>query len=106
MKEKTQNSSYNQRDRDRAFIPMTTFKSIFGYKHVSNFVYQIADPRMSEQVQKQVYATLGKKFKFDPNDTETLGIWDTNNFEEFIFYFTLGFNLFMGLIGRYKHICL
>ncbi|KAA3608869.1 MAG: FtsX-like permease family protein [Calditrichaeota bacterium] len=99
MKEKTQNSSYNQRDRDRAFIPMTTFKSIFGYNYVSNFVYQISDPRLSEQVQKQVYATLGKKFKFDPNDTETLGIWDTNEFEEFIFYFTLGFNLFMGLIG-------
>ena len=48
----------------------------------------------SDQVQKQVYATLGKKFKFDPDDTETLGIWDTNEFEEFIFYFTLGFNIF------------
>ncbi len=99
MLEKTQTSSYNQRDRDRAFIPLTTFKSIFGHKHVSNFVYQIRDPRLSESVQKQVYATLGKKFKFDPTDTETLGIWDTNEFEEFIFYFSLGFNIFMGLIG-------
>ncbi len=99
MLEKTQTSSYSQRDRDRAFIPMTTFKSIFGHKHVNNFVYQISDPRLSEQVQKQVYTTLGKKFKFDPNDTETLGIWDTNEFEEFIFYFSLGFNIFMGLIG-------
>ncbi len=99
MLEKTQTSSYSQRDRDRAFIPLTTFKSIFGHKHVSNFVYQIRDPRLSESVQKQVYATLGKKFKFDPTDTETLGIWDTNEFEEFIFYFSLGFNIFMGLIG-------
>ncbi len=99
MLEKTQTSSYSQRDRDRAFIPLTTFKSIFGHKHVSNFVYQIRDPRLSESVQKQVYATLGKKFKFDPKDTETLGIWDTNEFEEFIFYFSLGFNIFMGLIG-------
>jgi putative ABC transport system permease protein len=99
MKEKTQNSSYNQRDRDRAFIPMTTFKSIFGYHYVSNFVYQVASPRASEVVKKQVYATFGKKFKFDPNDKETLGIWDTTNFDEFIFNFSLGFNLFMGLIG-------
>jgi len=99
MKEKTQTSSYNQRDRDRAFIPMTTFKSIFGYRYVSNFVYQISDPRISDAVEQKVYATLGKRFKFDPNDSETLGIWDTTEFDEFIYYFSLGFNIFMGLIG-------
>ena len=99
MKQKTQNSSYNQRDRDRAFIPMTTFKSIFGYRYVSNFVYQINDPLGSERVRKQVYTALGKKFKFDPNDKETLGIWDTTEMDRFAFYFSIGFNAFMGLIG-------
>jgi putative ABC transport system permease protein len=99
LKEKTQNSSYNQRDQDRVFIPMTTFKAIFGYRYVENFIYQIDDPRLSQMVQQKVYATLGKKFHFDPNDKETLGIWDTTEFDKFIFYFTLGFNIFMGLIG-------
>ncbi len=99
MKEKTQNSSYNQRDRDRVFVPMTTFKAIFGYRYIGNFVYQIGDPRLSKLVQKQVYTVLGKKFKFDPNDKETLGIWDTTEMDEFVFYFSLGFNIFMGLIG-------
>jgi putative ABC transport system permease protein len=99
MKEKTQTSSYNQRDRDRAFIPMTTFKSIYGYRYISNFIFQVDDPRNSELVKKQVYVTLGKKYKFDPNDKETLGIWDTTEFDKFIFYFSLGFNIFMGLIG-------
>jgi putative ABC transport system permease protein len=99
MKEKTQNSSYSSRDRDRAFIPMSTHKAIFGLKYVDNFVYQVADPRVSDQVKKDVYAALGKKYKFDPSDKETLGIWDTTSFDEFIFYFSLGFNIFMGLIG-------
>lgn len=99
MREKTQPSSYNQRDRDRAFIPMTTFKAIFGYKYVENFVYQISGPLDSEKVQKKVYATLAKKFKFDPNDKETLGIWDTTSMDEFIYYFTIGLNIFMGLMG-------
>jgi putative ABC transport system permease protein len=99
MREKTQNSSYNQRDRDRAFIPMTTFKSVFGQHYLDNFVYQIGDPRESATVQTQVYATLAKKFKFDPNDKQTLGIWDTTNFDEFIFYFSVGFNIFLGLMG-------
>jgi putative ABC transport system permease protein len=99
MREKTQTSSYNQRDRDRAFIPMTAHISVFGNRYLSNFVYQVGDPRISEAVQKQVYKVVGKKYKFDPSDTETLGIWDTTSFDEFIFYFTLGFNIFMGIIG-------
>jgi putative ABC transport system permease protein len=99
MKAKTQNSSYSQRDKDRAFIPMTTHKAIFGYKYVNNFVYQIEDPRYSQATQTQLYSALAKKFKFDPTDKETLGIWDTTSFDEFIFYFSLGFNLFMGMIG-------
>ncbi len=99
MREKTQPSSYNQRDRDRAFIPMTTHKAMFGYTYVSNFIYQIYDPMGRDAVQKDVYTVLGKKYKFDPNDSETLWIWDTSSMDEFIFYFTLGFNIFMGLIG-------
>jgi putative ABC transport system permease protein len=99
MLEKTQNSSYSSRDRDRAFIPMTTFKSIFGFKYINNFVYQVSGPNITDQVKKQVNAALGKKFKFDPNDHETLHFWDTTEFDTFIFYFNLGFNIFMGLMG-------
>ncbi|MBN1482989.1 FtsX-like permease family protein [candidate division KSB1 bacterium] len=99
LKEKTQDSSYNQRDQDRAFIPSTTFKSIFGDRYVNNFVYQIFDPQNAESVQQQLYNVYSKQFKFDPNDKETLHIWDTNEFEEFIFHFMLGFNGFMGVIG-------
>jgi putative ABC transport system permease protein len=47
MRPKTQNSSYSSRDRDRAFIPYTTFKSIIGQRYVSNFVYQIEDPKIN-----------------------------------------------------------
>jgi len=99
MRPKTQNSSYNSRDRDRAFIPYTTFKSITGYRYVSNFIYQIDDPKINAQVREKVYTALGKKFKFDPEDKETLGIWDTTTFDVFIENFSLGFTLFMGMIG-------
>jgi putative ABC transport system permease protein len=99
MKEKVQPSSYSQRDRDRAFIPLTTHMSVFGSRYVSNFVYQINDPRLGEAVRTKVYAALGKKFKFDPKDTETVWIWDTTEFDRFLFYFSLGFKIFLGLIG-------
>lgn len=99
LKKKTQNSSYNSRDQDRAFIPASTFSSIFGHRYISNIIYQVKDARISEVVQKKVYQAFAKKFKFDPNDKETLWIWDTTEMDKFVFYFSLGFNLFMGLIG-------
>jgi len=99
LRKKIQNSVYNQRDADRAFIPITTYQSIFGDKFISDFVYQVKDARQAKWVQKQIYRILSKKFKFDPNDKETLSIWDTTEMDKFIFYFSLGFNIFLGIIG-------
>jgi len=99
LKEKTQNSSYNSRDFDRAFIPASTFSTIFGHRYISNIVYKVSDPRLSKAVQQRIYQVLGKKNKFDPNDKQALSIWDTTEMDKFIFYFSLGFNIFMGLIG-------
>lgn len=99
LKEKTQNSSYNSRDFDRAFIPASTFSTIFGHRYISNMVYKVGDPRLSKAVQDQIYHVLGKKNRFDPNDKQALSIWDTTEMDKFIFYFSLGFNIFMGIIG-------
>ncbi|MBN2104870.1 ABC transporter permease [bacterium] len=99
LKEKTQPSSYAARDKDRVFIPASTFRSIFGYRYVSTFVYQVANPQMGEPVRDKLYRVMAKKFKFDPKDTETLGIWDTTYSDKFIADFTTGFNIFLGAIG-------
>lgn len=99
LKKKTQNSSYNSRDKDRAFIPASTFSSLFGSRYINDIVYKVKDPREAKAVQKRLYEVFGKKYKFDPKDTETLWIWDTTEMDKFFFYFFLGFNLFMGLIG-------
>jgi putative ABC transport system permease protein len=99
LKPKTQSSSYSQRDRDRAFIPASTFSAIYGHRYINNFVYKVRDPRKSEYVQSRLYEVLGKKYKFDPKDEETLWIWDTTEMDKFIYYFSLGFNLFLGVIG-------
>jgi len=96
---KTQNSSYNSRDEDRVFIPSTTFTAIFGDRYVENFIYQVQSPQLSESVQQQLYNVYGKKFKFDPLDKETLHIWDTTEYDKFVFFFMIGFNGFMSVIG-------
>jgi len=96
---KLQNSSYSSRDEDRAFIPATTFQSLFGHRHIDNIVYQISGPLDSEQAQQRVYQVLAKKKGFDPSDKQALSIWDTTEMDKFVYYFSLGFTLFMGLIG-------
>lgn len=99
LKEKTQPSSYNARDQDRAFIPAKTFSSLFGHRYIEDIVYRVYDPRLAKAVQTRIYEVMGKKYKFDPKDKQALGIWDTSEMDKFIFYFSLGINLFLILIG-------
>ncbi len=101
MQKKTQNSSYNRRDEDRLFIPATTFTSVFGEIHLSNIIYSPGDPTRSEEVQDKVRQVLSKRYKFDPTDHDAIWIWDTTEFDKFLFYFFLAFNIFMGAIGGF-----
>ncbi len=101
MQEKTQNSSYNSRDKDRLYIPSTTYQSVFGRYRISNMIYQVHDPREGEQVAEQVRAALGRKYKYDPTDRNAIWIWDTTQMDRFFFYFFLGLNVFLGLIGSF-----
>jgi putative ABC transport system permease protein len=101
MQKKTQNSSYNSRDKDRIFIPASTFSSVFGEIHLSNIIFQPKDPTRAEEVDTQVREVLGKRYRFDPTDKDAVWIWDTNAFDKFLFYFFLAFNIFMGLIGSF-----
>jgi putative ABC transport system permease protein len=101
MQKKTQNSSYNRRDQDRIFIPASSFASVFGATNINNIIYTPKDPTRSEEVMSQVRQVLGKRYRFDATDTDAVWIWDTSEFDKFLFYFFLAFNIFMGLIGSF-----
>jgi putative ABC transport system permease protein len=101
MIKKIQPSSYNRRDQDRVFIPASTFSSVFGTLHLRNIIYTPKDPTRSEEVTSRVRQVLGKRYKFDPEDKDAVFIWDTAEFDKFLFYFFLAFNLFLGLIGSF-----
>lgn len=99
LKKKTQPSSYTTRDQDRVVIPVSTFASYFGHRYINNIVYKPRDARQAEFVQTRIYEVLGKKYTFDPKDKEALSIWDTTEMDKFVFYFSLGMKIFLGLIG-------
>ena len=101
MIKKTQNSSYNRRDQDRVFIPGTTFASVFGAIHLRNIIFTSKDPSRSDETITRVREVLGKRYRFDPSDKDAVFIWDTGEFDKFMFYFFLAFNIFLGLIGSF-----
>ncbi|MEX0660451.1 MAG: ABC transporter permease [Balneolaceae bacterium] len=99
MQEKTQNSSYSQRDYDRAFIPASTFSAMMGTQYLSNIIYKPESPAVAEGIQDQVYDVFAKKHRFDASDRDAIGLWDTNEFWNFIDVMFYAINGFLGLIG-------
>lgn len=99
MQEKTQNSSYSQRDYDRAFIPAATYTALTGARYLSNIIYTPRDPAQAKLIQDRVYEVFGKQHRFDPSDRDTIGLWDTNDFWEFVDILFYAINSFLGLIG-------
>ncbi|UCF05790.1 MAG: ABC transporter permease [bacterium] len=98
--DKVQNSSYGMRDTERAFIPITTFKSMFGHRYLSNV---IVTPDIAKApstfVSDRIYEVMGRKYKFDPADKDALGMWDTAEFfSEFMLFFN-AFTVFLVIMG-------
>ena len=99
MQPKSQDSSYQGRDRDRASIPATTFRAIYGQQEYGNFVFQVADADQVETAKDKVIATLAKIHRFDPEDHEAVRMWDVTENEKFMHSFMLGFRIFLGVMG-------
>ena len=99
LAKKTQNSSYSARDEDRAFMPASTFHSLFGHRTVNNLVYRPKDPTQAEPLRDRIYEVMASRYRFNPTDKQALGVWDTTEMDEFIHYFSLGLKLFLTIIG-------
>lgn len=99
LQQKDQNSSYRGRDSRKVFIPVGTFKAIWGHTHPENMVYQVADAARSQKVKTEVFKILGRKYGFDPKDEQALFVWDTNDMLKEWRPFFEGFRIFLGIIG-------
>jgi putative ABC transport system permease protein len=101
MEKKAQDSSYSGRDQDKAFVPESTYRGLFTERYVDNFIFQARDAAMVPAVTRKVYEVLGRRLKFDPNDKEAIGMWDTTEAEKFFRVFFGVFRAFLGVIGSF-----
>ena len=101
MQEKAQDSSYGGQVKDKAFIPETTYRGLFSERYVDNFIFQARDPVLVPAVTRKVYEVLARRLKFDPDDKEALGMWDTTEGEKFFRVFFGTFRAFLGIVGSF-----
>jgi putative ABC transport system permease protein len=101
LQKKAQDSSYSGRDQDKAFIPETTHRGLYGSRYVDNFIFQASHPSLVPAVKRQVYEVLGRRLKFDPEDKEAIGMWDTTEAQKFFAVFFGTFRAFLGVIGSF-----
>jgi putative ABC transport system permease protein len=101
MEHKDQDSSYSGRDERKAFVPDTTFRSLYSEQYVEDFIFQARDASLVPEVTRKVYGVLARRLKFDPSDKEAVGMWDTTEMAKFFFTFFLTFRLFLGIIGSF-----
>jgi putative ABC transport system permease protein len=99
LKKKPQDSSYSGRDKDKAFIPSSTYRALTGEKYVDNIVLQGVDPADTKQLIERVRTAFGNRLRFAKDDKEALSVWDTTEQFRFFDIFMLSFNAFLGIIG-------
>lgn len=99
LQKKEQNSSYMGQDKGRVFIPAATFRAMTGQKYINDMVFTAADVSNTDAVKKELLEVMAEQHRFDPTDTDAIGLWDTTEGAKFLQTFMLAFRIFLGVIG-------
>jgi putative ABC transport system permease protein len=99
MARKDQDSSYSGRDKDKIFLPATTYKAIYGPEEIDNFVFQVEDPLEVAAAKKKTIELIARLHRFDPTDEEAVQMWDTTEGTKFLTTFFVAFRAFLGVVG-------
>lgn len=99
MKSKKQDSSYSGRDHSQTWIPSTTFMTMWTRRYPNLLIAQTESLLKMPRAKKDLYNFMAGKYKFDPEDTEALSVWDTTESLQFFSSFFLAFRAFLVAIG-------
>lgn len=99
LQKKIQTSMNNGPDDRRAIIPYTTFRTMYGPQFVNSIVVSPFDPAQQEQVKREIFRVLARKYHFHPDDERTLYIWDFIENEKVNRKISIGISIFLGSVG-------
>ena len=101
MKAKMQTSMSNGPDADRAIIPYTTFRNMYGYNNIGSMLIRPSDPSMQEEIKAGITNILSRKYGFDPKDEQAIPIWDFIEQEEMNNKIFFGLEVFLFTVGLF-----
>jgi putative ABC transport system permease protein len=101
MEKKFQDSSNNGPDENRAIIPASTLKTIYGPRYVGHLLIRPRDTKEAGYVKQQLYRVLGRRYQFDPADERALSMWDFIEDQKQSDAIGLGIQIFLGLVGAF-----
>lgn len=96
---KFQTGMNNGPDSDRAIIPASTHRAMYGDQYVWNLLIRPRSRAESALVKERIYEVLGRKYRFDPKDERALGFWDLVEQAEMAGKIGLGIQIFLGVVG-------
>jgi putative ABC transport system permease protein len=99
LQKKLQTSMNNGPDDERAIVPYSTFRTMYGFAHVNSIVVRPADPGKQEELKREIYRVLSRKYHFDPTDERTLFIWDFIENEKINRQVSTGVAIFLFSVG-------
>jgi putative ABC transport system permease protein len=99
MQGKFQDSMNNGPDEERAIIPSSTFRTIYGYRFVNHILFHPRSKERAEQTKAEIFEVLGAKYRFDPTDERALPMWDFIESEKETKKIGTGIQIFLGMVG-------
>jgi putative ABC transport system permease protein len=99
MQEKLQTSMNNGPDSDRALIPFSTFRAIYGHRYIDHMVVRPQEISNAVSVKEKIFEVLGRRHQFHPTDERAVGVWDFIEQEEQMSMVFLGIQIFLGIVG-------
>jgi putative ABC transport system permease protein len=99
MEPKMQMGMSNGPDADRAIIPASTFRTIYGNRHVNQLLVRPRSLAVAPAVKKRLYEVLGRRYQFDPADERALSFWDFVEELRDTRRMMVTIEVFLGLVG-------
>mgnify|MGYP001825241716 CR=1 FL=1 len=101
MQAKFQDSNNNGPDENRAIIPASTYRAMYGDRYVNHLLFRPKSVERAELTKQEIYEVLGARHRFDPEDERALGIWDFIEDAEQTQAIGMGIQVFLGLVGLF-----
>jgi len=99
LQDKIQTSMNNGPDARRAIMPYSTMRTMYGRTHVNSIVVHPAAPPLQEEVKREIFRVLARKYHFNPEDDRTLFIWDFIENAKMNRKITIGVTIFLFAVG-------